>query len=320
MIFVIIGVIGVLNGMNSLATNQIEIRATSVRIGDTVLNAGASGGTIFNNGGTITSIGYNLASDNGGGFLTGPGDQINTDPLLGPLKDNGGPTATHAPLSNSPAIDRGKDIGATGQDQRGDVRPVRFDPSIPEPPGGDGSDIGAVELAVGVQPTSAASRKTHGSAGTFDVNLPLSGNVGIECRSGGANNGYQMIVNFAQPVTFSSAAITEGTGSVASSSGSGTTQVTINLTGVANAQRITLALFDVNDGTHSGDVGVSMGVLVGDVNGNAVVNASDVSLTKSQVGVAVSGSNFREDVNANGVINAVDVAQVKANVGTALPP
>ena len=294
--------------------------STTAQLGDTVLNAGASGGTIFNNGGTVTSLGYNLASDDGGGVLTGPGDQINTDPLLGPLKDNGGPTATYAPLTGSPAIDKGKDIGATGQDQRGDVRPVRFDPSIPEPPGGDGSDIGAVELAVGVQPTSAASRKTHGSAGTFDINLPLSGNVGIECRSGGANNDYQMIVNFAQSVTFSSAAITEGTGSVASSSGSGTTQVTINVTGVTNVQRITVALFDVNDGTHSGDVGVRMGVLIGDVNGNAVVNASDVSLTKSQVGVAVGGSNFREDVNANGVINAVDVAQVKANVGTALPP
>jgi hypothetical protein len=70
----------------------------------------------------------------------------------------------------------------------------------------------------------------------------------------------------------------------------------------------------------SGDVPVSMGVLVGDVNGNASVNAFDVSLTKSQVGQPVSGSNFREDVNANGVINSVDVAQVKANVGTALPP
>jgi hypothetical protein len=35
------------------------------QIGDTVLNAGASGGTIFNNGGTVTSLGYNLASDNG---------------------------------------------------------------------------------------------------------------------------------------------------------------------------------------------------------------------------------------------------------------
>jgi hypothetical protein len=62
-----------------------------------------------------------------------------------------------------------------------------------------------------------------------------------------------------------------------------------------------------------------MGVLVGDVNGNAVVNASDVSLAKSQVGQPVSGSNFREDVNANGLINSVDVALVKSKVGTALP-
>jgi uncharacterized MnhB-related membrane protein len=63
-----------------------------------------------------------------------------------------------------------------------------------------------------------------------------------------------------------------------------------------------------------------MGVLVGDVNGNAVVNASDVSLTKSQVGMLVGSGNFREDVNANGTISATDVALVKSDVGTALPP
>ena len=71
---------------------------------------------------------------------------------------------------------------------------------------------------------------------------------------------------------------------------------------------------------HTGDVPVSICVLVGDMNGNGAVNASDVSLTKSQVGVAVTGSNFREDVNANGLINSVDVALAKSKVGTALPP
>ncbi len=166
---------------------------------------------------------------------------------------------------------------------------------------------------------SAFSRKTHGGAGTFDVPLPLAGNVGVECRSGGATNDYQMIINFATSVTVESASVTSGTGSVSSFSVSGS-QVTVNLTGVTNVQTITVTLHNVNDGTSTGDVPVSMGVLVGDVNGNAAVNASDVSLTKSQVGIAVSGSNFREDVNANGVINSVDVAQVKANVGTALPP
>jgi hypothetical protein len=79
----------------------------TAQIGDTVLNAGASGGTIFNDGGTVTSLGYNIASDNGGGVLIGPGDQINTDPMLGPLQDNGGPTFTHALLPGSPAINAG---------------------------------------------------------------------------------------------------------------------------------------------------------------------------------------------------------------------
>jgi hypothetical protein len=165
----------------------------------------------------------------------------------------------------------------------------------------------------------AFSRKVHGGAGTFDIPLPLTGNVGVECRSGGATNDYQMIINFASSVTVQSASVTSGTGSVSSFSVSGS-QVTVNLTGVTNVQRITVTLHNVSNGTSTGDVPVSMGVLVGDVNGNAVVNASDVSLTKSQVGQAVSGSNFREDVNANGTISATDVAQVKADVGTALPP
>ena len=81
--------------------------ARVVEISNTILNAGASGENIFNDGGTVTSLGYNLSSDDGGGYLTGPGDQINTDPLLGPLQDNGGPTFTHALLPGSPAIDAG---------------------------------------------------------------------------------------------------------------------------------------------------------------------------------------------------------------------
>jgi hypothetical protein len=74
---------------------------------------GAIGNTILNNNsganltGNMTSLGYNLSSDNGSGRLTGPGDQINTDPMIGPLQDNGGPTLTHALLPGSPAIDAG---------------------------------------------------------------------------------------------------------------------------------------------------------------------------------------------------------------------
>ena len=78
----------------------------ALEIGNTILSD--SGTNIVNlNGGMVTSHGYNLSSDDGGGFLTATGDQINTDPMLGPLQDNGGPTFTHALLNGSPAINAG---------------------------------------------------------------------------------------------------------------------------------------------------------------------------------------------------------------------
>jgi hypothetical protein len=94
---------------NSTVSNNgggISVTGT-LEIGNTILKAGPSGSNISNNGGTVTSNGYNISSDDGGGLLNGPGDQINTDPMLGPLQDNGGPTLTHALLPGSPAINTG---------------------------------------------------------------------------------------------------------------------------------------------------------------------------------------------------------------------
>jgi hypothetical protein len=96
----------------------------SLQIGNTILKTGTLGTNLFGNPGTVTSRGYNLSSDNGGGFLTATGDQINTDPILGPLLNNGGPTFTHQLLNGSPAIDAG-DPGFTPpplEDQRGQSR------------------------------------------------------------------------------------------------------------------------------------------------------------------------------------------------------
>ena len=55
----------------------------------------------------MISRGYNLSSDDGGGVFERSGDQINTNPLLSPLQDNGGATLTHELLPGSPAIDTG---------------------------------------------------------------------------------------------------------------------------------------------------------------------------------------------------------------------
>jgi len=56
----------------------------------------------------VTSLGHNLDSDGTCG-LSGAGDISNTDPMLSPLQDNGGPTFTQALLAGSPAIDGGDD-------------------------------------------------------------------------------------------------------------------------------------------------------------------------------------------------------------------
>jgi hypothetical protein len=94
-------------------------------------------GTLQNCSGTLpTSEGHNLEDGDTCGLnsVTGDGDLINTNPLLGPLADNGGPTRTHALLEDSPAIDMADDVDCPALDQRGTPRPR-----------GDACDIGSFE-------------------------------------------------------------------------------------------------------------------------------------------------------------------------------
>ena len=74
----------------------------------------------------VTSLGHNLDSDGTCG-LSFAGDLSNTDPMLSPLQDNGGPTFTQALLTGSPAIDGGDDSVVDAplvleSDQRGVAR------------------------------------------------------------------------------------------------------------------------------------------------------------------------------------------------------
>jgi hypothetical protein len=91
------------------------------------------------------------------------GSALTADPQLGPLRDNGGPTATMALSANSPAIDAGAAFGLI-TDQRGQPRPSDFE-SIPN--SGDGSDIGAYErqAATTTGGTSGGGTGTGGTPG-----------------------------------------------------------------------------------------------------------------------------------------------------------
>jgi hypothetical protein len=132
-------------------------------VGNTVSGAGSEGGGIFVNdeltlkntivalnrvgasigncelNDTLHSAGHNLEEGTDCAF-GGPGDLQSSNPLLGPLADNGGPVNTRALLAGSPAIDAGA-LGCPATDARGVARPQ-----------GASCDIGAFEAAAVVAP------------------------------------------------------------------------------------------------------------------------------------------------------------------------
>ena len=112
----------------------------------------------------LTSQGHNLESTNACGFGSA-GDLVNTDPRLGLLQDNGGPTPTQAPLSGSPAIDAGDATGCPATDQRGVARPQDGDgDSVPA------CDIGAVEVTTPLLSISPPTGR-YVSTQSFDLVL-----------------------------------------------------------------------------------------------------------------------------------------------------
>ena len=100
-----------------------------------ILNTILSGGTSNNAWGTITDLGHNISSDATPVWTSGTSSN-NTDPLLLPLANNGGPTLTMALGVGSPALDTADCSAAPATDQRGVARPS-----------GPGCDIGAYERA-----------------------------------------------------------------------------------------------------------------------------------------------------------------------------
>jgi hypothetical protein len=122
---------GTISGNSSAAGGGIlEVSGASAIFQNSII-ASSSGGNCL--GGTaITSDGYNLSSDDTCNF-SNTGDMNNTNPQLGTLKNNGGPTQTMGELSGSLTIDAGNPNGCTDgngnpltTDQRGAPRPGKY--------------------------------------------------------------------------------------------------------------------------------------------------------------------------------------------------
>jgi predicted outer membrane repeat protein len=109
-----------------------------INMANSILANSPSGG---NCSGEIGDGGHNIDSGETCGFDPANGSLPNTDPSLGLLQDNGGPTWTHALMQGSPAIDVADPLICPPTDQRGVSRPYDGD--------GDGDsicDIGSYEF------------------------------------------------------------------------------------------------------------------------------------------------------------------------------
>jgi hypothetical protein len=184
-------------------------------------------------------------------------------------------------------------------------------------------------------PKRVVSRKTHGTAGNFDIDVPATGPRGVECRSpghlpGGASGDYQLIFTFPiNLVSVASATVTShdpmsGTGTVDTSmiDSTDTHNYIVNLKNVSNAQYITVTLNGVVDATNASGNVVSpqMGVLIGDVNATGGVDGNDVAAVQSHTRQPVnSDAQARFDVNATGAIDGNDVAITQGHTRTSLP-
>ena len=127
---------------------------------NTLLATNSPGG---NGQGWLNDLGYNLSSDATCAF-TNVGSLNNTDPKLGPLTNNGGPTLTMALLASSPAIDAADSSAAPAMDQRGVPRSL-----------GRSADIGAFEYNL-----PAALHLTR--SGPAAVDVIVYGVVSQSCR------------------------------------------------------------------------------------------------------------------------------------------
>jgi len=168
---------------------------------------------------------------------------------------------------------------------------------------------------------SAASRKTHGHIGIFDLDLPLSGDVGIEGRSG--NGKSEIVFTFNNNVTT--------VGSISSTCGKlGKTEVDstdphkvvvrLNET-VCDQSFVTVTLSGVTDdqGHTLDSASVSFGLLFGDVTADGVVDEADIAAARAVQGQRTTDSNFRADLTADGGINFRDVGEAKKYQGDSLP-
>jgi glucose/arabinose dehydrogenase len=186
---------------------------------------------------------------------------------------------------------------------------------------GSGGNTGVVyEIKVNLAIVSVASRKQHGVAGTFD--LPLAAtplNPTTETRSTGDGN-FSLTFTFTKPLISGDAVVTEGV-AVAGATVVNGNELIVPLSGVANAQYVTVNVGNVTSttGDTGGSASARVGFLFGDVNQGRQVTVADIGIVNASLLQPVTSANYMLDVNADGNLTVADKGLVNANALKKLP-
>ena len=256
--------------------------ATVTFLNTIVANNGGGGDNCSGSATNFVSNGNNLSSDATCDF-TASGDQQNTDPLLGPLQDNGGPTFTHDLLTGSTAIEGGTNTGCPATDQRGIARPV-----------GTTCDIGAVEAAAG--DADLALTKTD-SADPVPVSTPFTYTLTATNNGPASASNVTLVDTLPVDVAFQLATPSQGS-CVHSGEPLGGT-VTCTLGTIANGANATV------------DIDIDSPITVGGINNSATVSADETdpvpadNTANEPTDIVVNQANLRvikvDDLDPNGV-------------------
>jgi hypothetical protein len=199
------------------------------------------------------------------------------------------------------------------------------DPAAPNSP-----QTIAVTLTITPYPQilAAVSRKTHGGAGTFDINVLAPG--AVECRSSGAT---QVVVTFDADIVAPDGTLNAGDEvnvAVGGSPNNGLitglsivgADLTVDLSGVPDETCLTITLSGIawahDPGGIIAETDIEFANLVGDVTGDAVVSNADLNVFPGSLPAPAGPDTFRFDVDVNGTITVLgDRAIVQAKIGNA---
>ncbi|HEX4588566.1 MAG TPA: choice-of-anchor Q domain-containing protein, partial [Gemmataceae bacterium] len=273
--------------------------------------------------GTFSSVGW---ANNLIGNLGFP-----ADPKLAPLGNYGGPTQTMALLAGSPALNAGSNPGNVATDQRGVPRTI-----------GPAPDIGAYEYqpitVANVQVNDGSLQRSEVKSITVSFSGPVSfanGNAAAAFQLTHVQTGNNVVLSaaistdsqgrtvvtlgFSGSETDPVSALNGGTASLAD----GRYQLTILGAAVSDAA-LGWALDGNADGTPGGNYvsptdtyhgpGLHLYRLFGDVNGDGVVDASDLGLLRSTFNANQSQANYLAylDADNSGAVDVGDLGQFRS--------